>query len=210
MNYNEFQSLADKRASHRKFLPDEIAPEDIKKVIDVARLAPSGHNNQPWKYVAIKNNDMKQQLAQAIAKDLDAVEDQLPEDFKEKFHKYRFFIEHFVNAPVVFVTLLRKDAYISTKVVTDYNAKINKSILFDMEILGAGASINNLLLAAESMGFGTCWMTEPIVYSQNTIEKILEVEEEYHAVSVIVMGKPVKERKHAPKKAVDEILKIVE
>ena len=79
-----------------------------------------------------------------------------------------------------------------------------------MEILGAGASINNLLLAAESMGYGTCWMTEPIVYSQNTIEKILEVEEEYHAVSVIVMGKPVKERKHAPKKAVDEILKIVE
>ena len=73
MNYSEFQSLAGSRASHRKFLADDIPGEDIKKIIDIARLAPSGHNNQPWKFIALKKTELIKKLASAIALDLNGV-----------------------------------------------------------------------------------------------------------------------------------------
>ena len=45
----------EKRKSVRKFKKKEVPDKIIKEVIDAARLAPSGHNLQPWHFVVVKN-----------------------------------------------------------------------------------------------------------------------------------------------------------
>src|SRR5208282_4590469 len=55
----------EKRRSIRKYRPDLIPDEDIRELLDSARLAPSGCNAQPWRFKIVKEAAIKGKLAQA-------------------------------------------------------------------------------------------------------------------------------------------------
>ena len=44
-----------KRRSIRKFLAKSLPDRDIKRILEAARWAPSGLNNQPWRFIIIKD-----------------------------------------------------------------------------------------------------------------------------------------------------------
>ena len=48
------------RRSIRKFTSEEIDDQTIDKIIEAGTWAPSGLNNQPWKFVVVKGQDMLQ------------------------------------------------------------------------------------------------------------------------------------------------------
>ncbi|WP_292468313.1 nitroreductase [Methanolobus sp.] len=52
------------RRSVRKFTSDEVTDEDIKTILEAGRWAPSGLNNQPWKFIVIKNRENMNELAE--------------------------------------------------------------------------------------------------------------------------------------------------
>lgn len=56
------------RRSIRKFQPIKIPKENILNLLEAARQAPSGHNNQPWYYVVLEN-EKKDKLADELSKD---------------------------------------------------------------------------------------------------------------------------------------------
>ncbi|RPI35108.1 MAG: nitroreductase family protein [Nitrospiraceae bacterium] len=51
------------RRSIRKFTDEPVSDETINKIIEAGTWAPSGMNNQPWKFAVIKNDELKTQLA---------------------------------------------------------------------------------------------------------------------------------------------------
>jgi len=55
----------EKRRSIRSYKPDTIPSEHLKKILEAARLAPSGKNRQPWRFVVVKEPDRKKKLAKA-------------------------------------------------------------------------------------------------------------------------------------------------
>ncbi len=48
-----------RRRSVRHFKPDEIPEEVLEKLLNALRLAPSGGNCQPWKFVVIRDKALK-------------------------------------------------------------------------------------------------------------------------------------------------------
>lgn len=56
-----------KRRSVRKYKEDPIPEKDLMRVLEAARLAPSGKNFQPWKFIIVKDKELKEKLAQASA-----------------------------------------------------------------------------------------------------------------------------------------------
>lgn len=56
-------SLIRKRRSVRSFLKKEIPNPFIKKILEAARWAPSGLNNQPWRFVIVKNPNLKSKIS---------------------------------------------------------------------------------------------------------------------------------------------------
>ncbi|MFX1293542.1 MAG: nitroreductase family protein [Promethearchaeota archaeon] len=52
------------RLSIRKFKDKDVSDELINEILETARWAPSGLNNQPWKFIIIKDSDVKEQIAQ--------------------------------------------------------------------------------------------------------------------------------------------------
>ena len=51
------------RRSVRKYKKDTPADNDIKRILESARWAPSGMNNQPWRFLVIKDQARKLGLA---------------------------------------------------------------------------------------------------------------------------------------------------
>ena len=52
------------RQSVRHFAPEEIDADVIRKILEAAVRAPSGLNNQPWKFVVLKNAGVRFKLAE--------------------------------------------------------------------------------------------------------------------------------------------------
>jgi|SRR6056297_1858319 len=58
MNYKELKELVEKRYSVRKFEDKKVEKEKILEVLDAARFAPSAHNNQPWHFVVLTEENI--------------------------------------------------------------------------------------------------------------------------------------------------------
>lgn len=47
------------RRSIRKYKPEEISREVVREIIEAGRLAPSGKNKQPWKFIVYGGSSKK-------------------------------------------------------------------------------------------------------------------------------------------------------
>lgn len=60
----ETQEAIKTRRSVRDFLEKEIEEEKITEILEAGRWAPSGLNNQPWKFVVIRDKEIKERLSE--------------------------------------------------------------------------------------------------------------------------------------------------
>ncbi len=51
------------RRSVRKYTDREIDNESVEAILEAARWAPSGLNNQPWRFIVIRNQAVKEKLS---------------------------------------------------------------------------------------------------------------------------------------------------
>ncbi len=136
------------RRSRRRFEGKDISLESIDTILDAARWAPSGLNNQPWRFLVIKDKDTRFQIAQLT--------------------KYSRIVQTCNTCILVFYH--RPSGY-------------NR----DKDIMSIGASIQNILLASESMGIGAVWLGE-ILSRKDDVNRILEVSDDNELMAVIAMG----------------------
>lgn len=62
MNYDDLIELVQNTRSIRRFKPDPVPDESIDKIIEIARWAPSGFNQQPWEFIVVKKPEFRQRI----------------------------------------------------------------------------------------------------------------------------------------------------
>ena len=63
---NVFDAIKNRR-SVRDFKPDPVPEEKLNKVLEAARLAPSAHNAQDWKFIVVRDETKRKKLAKVAA-----------------------------------------------------------------------------------------------------------------------------------------------
>ena len=63
-NLDLFEAI-EQRRSVRAYTKEDVSEEEVEKLIDAARWAPSAGNIQPWKFVIVRDTKIKQKLAWA-------------------------------------------------------------------------------------------------------------------------------------------------
>lgn len=61
----DFYEVVRTRRSVRSYKPDPIPEEALMRILDAARIAPSGSNRQPWRFIIVKDEALKRRLAAA-------------------------------------------------------------------------------------------------------------------------------------------------
>ena len=81
----DFFETINTRKTIRKYKPDMPNMEDIKKIINSARLAPSATNSQNWQFIVIKNKELMEKMKEAIISEYDNLLKQVnTQEFLEK------------------------------------------------------------------------------------------------------------------------------
>ncbi len=65
LHVRAFRDYMRQRHSVRDFAPDAVSPEVIEACIEAAGTAPSGANQQPWHFAAIRDPEMKARIRAA-------------------------------------------------------------------------------------------------------------------------------------------------
>ena len=61
----EFEDIVKNRYATKKFDGKKIPEEDLNKLLEMIRSAPSSFNMQPWKIIVISNQELKEKLSPA-------------------------------------------------------------------------------------------------------------------------------------------------
>ncbi|MDD3013010.1 MAG: nitroreductase family protein [Candidatus Gastranaerophilales bacterium] len=201
------------RHSVRKFKADIPPIEDVKKIINAARLAPSSTNDQMWHFIVIYNTKVKNKMKQAIIETYDEILTWKEAEGKEsKINFYKQFSAFFTDAPVNIAVLMEPKESLMADIMREkgVNEKKISKMRPDSGLLSIGAAIENLSLAAHALGYGSCWLTAPL-YACKKLEEILEVKSPYQLVSLLCLGKPESPAiLGTQKKALSEIITVIE
>ncbi len=156
-----FIDLVRSRRSIRRFLPQAVEREKITACLEAARLAPSAHNAQPWRFVVVDDPGLKGRLCR--------------EAFKGIYRVSRFAEQ----APVVIVVLIRKD------IVVHFVGRRIQGTTY--HLIDTGIAGEHLVVQAEELGLGTCWMGW---FSRRGVRRALGLPRRYKVVALIPVGYP--------------------
>ncbi len=159
MTYNEFLSLAQSRRSVRKFAERAVSRQDILRVLEAARWAPSNHNRQPWKFIVLADRNQIIRLAEAIASELSQKLKSLPQVASAYTGEFASYATFFAAAPVVMAVLHKRPVSFSAALLQG----VHHPELVSGEPLSAAMAVQNLLLAAHALGLGSCMLTAPLI-----------------------------------------------
>lgn len=183
------QTMLDRHTT-RSFLPDAVSKDDLKTIMDCARWAPSGSNQQPWHFQVITKKEVIDGIARIVADRYASFVDSIPDEIARAhitaYGKYLSFID---TAPVVVAVSGKPYVSYFNKVLTKYGLE-NPFKPHDVHpaALSIGAAIENMLIAAQSLDYGSCWMSGPMLF-QSELEKYLDIQEPWHLVSLVLIGK---------------------
>lgn len=200
------------RKTIRKYT-EEIPPiDDVKKIINAGRVAPSSSNKQMWHFIVIYNDDLKKRMKQAIISKYDEI--LTWNEARGHEPKIKFFKEYstfFTEAPVNIAVLMEYKTSVIEDIIREkgVSAEELQRARPNPNLQSVGAAIENISLMAHDMGYGTCWLTAPL-YAYKELEEILEVNAPYQLVAFMSLGVPLeKESKPTPKKELSEIMTII-
>lgn len=168
------------RRSIRKYKDQPVDDETILQIIDCGRLAPSDSNTQPWNFIVVQSEEMRTKVAHVS-------------------HEQDWML----GAPVFIVCVA--DIRVATTETGPLNINEDtpgigpKQIILDTAIAG-----ENIVLAAEALGLGTCWVSW---YLQDEIRPVLGIPSDKYVVAVITLGYPDQTPKQRPRRSLEEVIR---
>lgn len=179
-----------KRRSVRKFKPDPIPEADIVTILDAARTPPTSGNQQPWKFLVVRDRDKISRMQEAcVQRALERFESRGDKaTSKEQYeNSVRDRLSGYFSAPVYIVVL------------TDNNSPFPGYNHWDGP-LAAGF----LMLAARALGYGTVFITDAI--PDQVTKDVLRIPARYSRVCITPLGVPVEWPDSPPKKKLEEFI----
>ena len=139
-----------KRRSIRTFTKQPVTDELIHVLLQCANEAPSAHNQQSWRFIVLRE-EKKQELAQFI--------NQRSGDFPRPASVLlRMAAKSIAAAPVVIAIVNTGDLIRHGTELFKVEKEMAHDFFRTMEIQSSAAAVQNLLLAATSLGLGTVWL----------------------------------------------------
>ena len=203
-----------KRKSIRDYKDAVIPKEDILKMLDAATHAPSPKHQQNWHFVVVQDKEIINKMAEAVSKSHEYIASLTKnEDEKKKFMRVLPYYINFQRASCAILVYANEYKMVEEKILRENN--VGEDIIEVMKSTqsaaqGIGAAVENFMLEATAMGYGTCYMTGP-AHAKKEIEEIINFEKpEYSLMSIISLGVPADETPDSPKrKPLEEVVTFI-
>jgi len=151
------------RRSVRSYKKEQLKDEEIEKLLNAGIMAPTAMGEQPWYFTVVQNKKLLKEINNVSLENMAKSGD----EFLQSIAKSGTNILH--NAPTVLV--------ISGIENNDYSQT------------DCSAAIENILLAAEGLDIGSCWLGLITAYFQDSESKTkLEIPKGYTPIYGVALG----------------------
>ena len=200
------------RKSIRRFKDQPVPDNDIGRILDAGRRAPSANNTQPWSFLVIRDKMMLAKMAEAVRQQVDRM---IPHAEHEKqaqrlaAYKSTYYT-FFEKAPVVIAVFMEAYDVSSNELLARMGYRPDDILRLRPHpgLQSVAAAIEHMLLAAHALGYGSCWMTGPLV-AQESFEQLLGFGKERSIVALLPLGVPDEDPPPRPRKSLVEIARSI-
>jgi nitroreductase len=176
-----FLELALRQRAHHRFDPEApVSDNDIMAMLTVATHAPSALNTQPWQFIVVRSQEVRRAFGAATrerwragtgaAREINLVPGSVFSELNDGNGNGGL-----ESAPVVIVVCFD-------------TAKI-EAVHGPSSIYPA---VQNLLLAASALGYGSCLTTGLVSGSGALVRKLLEVPDQLELMAAVFVGRPAR------------------
>lgn len=194
-----FYRVIEGRRTIRRFKDKSVKKEVLLRLIRAATWAPSAHNAQPWHFIIISDEKMKEKLAVSMGEKFR--EDLLVNGFskEESEERVKASIKRMISAPVLIIACL------TMRDMDKYPDERRQKAEYVLAVQSVAAAIQNLLLAAHIEGLGACWRCAPL-FVKDIVRKVLNIPEDVEPQALIEVGYPDERPLPPPRKPIEEVL----
>ncbi len=149
------------RRSIRKYKPDPVPEETLLTVMEAVRWAPSWANTQCWEVIVVKDSKVKSELSTALRETNPA-------------------LSSMTEAPLILILCGKKE-------ISGYSKGQPRTVKGDWLMFDVGLAMQNLCLAAYSLGLGTVIIGS---FNHKKVEEIMGVPQDVEVVAMTPLGYP--------------------
>ncbi len=194
---NETLGTIRHRRSVRQFRDEPVDERTLYTVLDAANRAPSAHNQQSWRFIVIRG-EKKSELTSLVSRRC------------SDFHKpvstiLRMAARTMASAPVVVAIMSTGQIMENGSELFRVDQSEARDFFRTLEIQSSSAAVENLLLAASSLGLGSVWLGILLVIKEEILDFLQESHGEFMAV--VPLGYPKKPPEGPRKKSLDNVVK---
>jgi nitroreductase len=143
------------------YLDKPVEREKITQCLEAARLAPSAVNMQPWKFIVVDDKDTRDKLVKAA------------------FHDIFSFNQWAAKVPAFIVVVIDKHGLLSNVM-----GAVRDTL---RSLLDIGIATEHLVLQAEELGLGTCWIGG---LDEKGVKQTLAIPGNKKVAAIIALGYP--------------------
>ncbi len=189
----EFDKVVTDRRSIRAYTSEAVPEKMIRSFIEAARLAPSGSNLQPLRYVVARTPEAVAAVAQCTT------------------------VAFVAKAPVVIVCLIDMD-FMAGRPPVDAGTTMQSRAFAEYDnrrrqwsaeekraylLLNAGIAIEHIVLKVVDLGLGSCWIR---MFDQARLMETLALESRYEVAALLPVGWPAEQPPMKQRLAADELI----
>lgn len=165
------------RRSVRNYLDKQISKELIEELLNAAVMAPSARNTQPWHFTIVQGKEKVRYYGERALKQYNTL---IRAGLKAGF-KLTKAESIFYNASLLIIISGKRDY---------------KWLKYDVNL-----AVQNMFLAAHSLGFGSCWIGfgRPLDKDEEAKKK-LGIPNDFELVAPLIFGYPKKPITKIPKR----------
>jgi nitroreductase len=179
---NETLETIKVRHSVRSFTRDDVTDDEITLLLQAANAAPSAHNQQAWQFIILRG-EKKQELAQLVTVQSTAYP-------RPAAALLRMGAKSIISAPVVIAVANTGDLIKHGTELFKVEKETAHDFFRTMEIQSSAAAVENILLAATSLGLGTVWLGVLYLIKDEVLRFLGQPGGEFMAV--VPVGRPVR------------------
>ncbi len=186
-----------KRHSIRMFTDQNVDDDDILTILNAANQAPSAHNQQSWRFIVLRDHKKSELVNLVVSSSVN-----FPRPTSVLL---RMAARSITSAPIVIAVMNTGELIKRGPDLFDIEKESARDFFKIMEIQSSAAAVENMLIAATSIGLASVWLGILIIVQKEVLNFLGNPSGEFMAV--VPVGYAVKSSPGPKKRSLDVVVK---
>lgn len=180
-DYKSVYDVVRNRQMVYRYRDDPVPDDDLNRILEAARWAPSGHNTQPWEFIVLRDEHPRDDVVDILKRQrqwLSTVDEDFPAHG-------RIYLD---EAPVLVVVagdVRAKSYFPNVGTWGAHEQEVTDAIYYE----SIGCCMQTIHLAAKALGYGTVHLTVRHKH-HDELRDLLGLPEQYVVHDVVPLGVP--------------------